>query len=45
MVIHMVTNSTAEALAPDYEPGKMASVAFIVVFLPILIYGLKWFHK
>ena len=48
MVIHMVNNSTAcilEALAPDYEPGKMASVAFIVVFLPILIYGLKWFHK
>lgn len=48
MVIHMVNNSTVcilEALAPDYEPGKMASVAFIVVFLPILIYGLKWFHK
>ena len=48
MVIHMVNNSTAcilEALAPDYEPGKIASVALIVGFLPILIYGLKWFHK
>ena len=46
MIIHMVNNSTAcllETVAPDYEPGKMASVVFIVVFLPILIYGLKWF--
>ena len=46
MIIHMVNNSAAcilEALAPDYEPGKMASVVFVVVFLPILIYGLKWF--
>ena len=46
MIIHMVNNSTAcilEMVAPDYEPGKIASVAFIVAFLPILIYGLKWF--
>ena len=46
MIIHMVNNSTAcllETVAPDYEPGKMVSVVFIVVFLPILIYGLKWF--
>ena len=48
MIIHMVNNSTAcllETVAPDYEPGKMVSVVFIVVFLPILIYGLKRFHK
>ena len=46
MIIHMVNNSTAcvlEMVAPDYEPSKLASVAFIVAFLPILIYGLKWF--
>lgn len=48
MIIHMVNNSMAcilQMLAPDYEPGKIASVAFIVVFLPILIYGLKWFKR
>ena len=46
MIIHMVNNSSAcilEMAAPDYEPGKMASVVFIIVFLPILFYGLKWF--
>ena len=46
MIIHMVNNSTAcvlEMVAPDYEPNKLASVVFIVAFLPILIYGLKWF--
>ena len=48
MIIHMVNNSTAcilEMVAPDYEPGKIASVAFIVAFLPILIYGLGWFKR
>lgn len=42
----MVNNSTAcvlEMVAPDYEPSKLASVVFVVAFLPILIYGLKWF--
>ena len=46
MIIHMVNNSTAcvlEMVAPDYEPSKLASVVFIVAFLPILICGLKWF--
>ena len=48
MIVHMVNNSMAcilETAAPDYEPGKIASVAFVVVFLPILIYGLGWFKR
>ena len=46
MIVHMVNNSVAcvlEMVAPDYEPGKIASVVFIVAFLPILVYSLKWF--
>lgn len=45
MIIHMVNNSSAcilEMVAPDYEPDKIASVVFIAVFLPILLYGLRW---
>jgi len=48
MIIHIVNNSTAVALGmtfPDEEPGKKASVILIMVFLPILIIGLKWFKR
>ncbi len=48
MVIHIVNNSTAVALEmafPDEEPGKKVCVIFIVVFLPILLIGLRWFRQ
>ena len=48
MIIHIVNNSSVVALetaAPDYEPGKKVCVLFILVFLPMLAIGLKWFKE
>ena len=48
MIIHIVNNSMAVILgtfAEDSEPDKLACVVLIVIFLPILIYGLKWFNR
>jgi membrane protease YdiL (CAAX protease family) len=48
MIIHIVNNSSAvilEKICPDYEPSKLICVLMIVVFLPILLFGLKWFNR
>ena len=46
MIIHVVNNSTAfglEMLIGDEDPGKKVCVLLIIVFLPLLLVGLKWF--
>lgn len=48
MIIHIVNNSSAvilEKICPDYEPSKLICMLMIVVFLPILHVGLKWFNR
>jgi len=48
MIIHIVNNSSAvilEKICPDYEPSKLICMLMIVVFLPILLFGLKWFNR
>jgi len=48
MIVHMVNNSVAfglEMVIPDVEPGKKACVMLIVVFLPMLLIGLKWYKN
>ena len=46
MIIHMVNNSTAfglEMTIGDEDPSKKVCVLLIIVFLPLLLFGLKWF--
>lgn len=48
MIIHIVNNSTAvafEMTIPDYEPSKKVCVLFLVVFIPLLVIGLRWFKQ
>jgi hypothetical protein len=47
MIIHIVNNSTSVVLdiaLPDYDPCKALCVILIVICLPILLIGLKWFR-
>ena len=46
MIIHMVNNSTVSVLEMaigDEDPSKKVCVLLIIVFLPLLLVGLKWF--
>lgn len=48
MIIHIVNNSTVVALEtafPDSDPSKKVCVILILVFLPMLAIGLKWFKN
>ena len=48
MIIHVVNNSTISILGmlSSEEPedtSKIVYVLFIIIFLPLLLVGLKWF--
>ena len=48
IIVHIVNNSLAvgfEFLPTDYEPSKLACVICIVISLPILLIGLRWFKQ